>query len=121
MFLQLIIATLNYLLNYMRRREHPIGSLKAHNFVPHKTVSLHATLATIFLSYYLCRYGHSSTIIEHALSCPKGRLRPIMPKILPIMLLSIAQNLDLLCSKLCFQNQDNALELTVLSEYISLS
>ena len=37
-----------------------------------------------------------------------------MPKILPIMLLSIAQ-------KLCFQNQDYALELTVLLEYISLS
>ena len=47
--------------------------------------------------------------------------RPIMPKILPIMLLSIAQKLSLLCSKLCFQNQDYALELTVLLEYISLS
>ena len=44
-----------------------------------------------------------------------------MPKILPIMLLSIAQKLGLLCSKLCFQNQDYALELTVLLEYISLS
>ena len=44
-----------------------------------------------------------------------------MPKILPIMLLSIAKKLSLLCSKLCFQNQDYALELTVLLEYISLS
>ena len=50
-----------------------------------------------------------------------SRHRPIMPKILPIMLLSIAQKLSLLCSKLCFQNQDYALELTVLLEYISLS
>ena len=49
------------------------------------------------------------------------RLRPIMPKFLPIMLLSIAQKLSLLCSKLCFQNQDYALELTVLLEYINLS
>ena len=49
------------------------------------------------------------------------RLWPIMPKILPIMLLSIALKLSLLCSKLCFQNQDYALELTVLLEYISLS
>ena len=49
------------------------------------------------------------------------RHRPIMPKILPIMLLSIAQKLSLLCSKLCFQNQGYALELTVLLEYISLS
>ena len=38
-----------------------------------------------------------------------------------IMLLSIAHRLSLLCSKLCFQNQDYALELTVLLEYISLS
>ena len=44
-----------------------------------------------------------------------------MPKILPIMLLSIAQKLSLLCSKLFLQNQDYALELTVLLEYISLS
>ena len=44
-----------------------------------------------------------------------------MPEILPIMLLSIAQKLSLLCSKLCFQNQNYALELTVLLEYISLS
>ena len=44
-----------------------------------------------------------------------------MPKILPTMLLSIAQELSLLCSKLCFQNQHYALELTVLLEYISLS
>ena len=43
-----------------------------------------------------------------------------MPKILPIMLLSIAQKLSLLCSKLCFQNQYYAVELTVLLEYISL-
>ena len=49
------------------------------------------------------------------------RHRPIMPKILPIMLLSIAQKLSLLCSKLCFQNQDYALELTVLLEHISLT
>ena len=49
------------------------------------------------------------------------RHRPIMPEILPIMLLSIAQKLSLLCSKLCFQNQDYALEVTVLLEYISLS
>ena len=49
------------------------------------------------------------------------RHRPIMPKLLPIMLLSIAQKLSLLCSKLCFQNQDYVLELTVLLEYISLS
>ena len=49
------------------------------------------------------------------------RHRPIMPKILPIMLLSIAQKLSLLCSKLFLQNQDYALELTVLLEYISLS
>ena len=49
------------------------------------------------------------------------RHQPIMPKNLPIMLLSIAQKLSLLCSKLCFQNQDYALELTVLLEYISLS
>ena len=46
---------------------------------------------------------------------------PIMPEILPIMLLSIAQKLSLLCSKLCFQNQDYVLEVTVLLEYISLS
>ena len=39
-----------------------------------------------------------------------------MPKILPIMPLSIAQKFGLLCSKLCFQNQDCALELTVLLE-----
>ena len=44
-----------------------------------------------------------------------------MPKILPIILLSIAQKLGLLCSKSCFQNQDYTLELTVLLEYISLS
>ena len=44
-----------------------------------------------------------------------------MPKILPIMLLSIAQKLSPLCSKLYFQNQDYALELAVLLEYISLS
>ena len=50
-----------------------------------------------------------------------NRHRPNMPKILPIMLLSIAQKLNLLCSQLCFQNQDYALELTVLLEYISLS
>ena len=43
-----------------------------------------------------------------------------MPKILPIKLLSIAQKLSLLCSKLCFQNQDYPLELTVLLEYISV-
>ena len=49
------------------------------------------------------------------------RHRPIMPEILPIMLLSIAQKLSLLCSKLCFQNQNYALEVTVLLEYISLS
>ena len=49
------------------------------------------------------------------------RLWPIMPKILPIMLLSIAQKLSLLCSKLCSQNQVYVLELTVLLEYISLS
>ena len=53
-------------------------------------------------------------ISEHA------RHRTIMPKILLIMLLNIAQKLSLLCSKLCFQNQDYALELTVLLEYISL-
>ena len=51
----------------------------------------------------------------------EARHRPIMPEILPIMLLSIAQKLSLLCSKLCFQNQDYALEVTVLLEYISLS
>ena len=50
-----------------------------------------------------------------------GRPRPIMLKILPIMLLSIAQKSSLLCSKLCFQNQDYARELTVLLEYISVS
>ena len=55
---------------------------------------------------------HVTTTIRH---------RPIMPEILPIMLLSIAQKLSLLCSKLCFQNQDYALEVTVLLEYISLS
>ena len=44
-----------------------------------------------------------------------------MLKILPIMLLSIAQKLSLLCSKLCFQNQDYAGELTVLLEYVSVS
>ena len=49
------------------------------------------------------------------------RHRPNMPKILPIMLLSIAQKLSLLCLNLCFQNQDYSLELTVLLEYISLS
>ena len=43
-----------------------------------------------------------------------------MSKILPIMFLSIAQKLSLLCSKLCFQNQDYALELTVLLEYINV-
>ena len=53
-----------------------------------------------------------NTIIRH---------RPIMPEILPIMLLSIAQKLSLLCSKLCFQNQNYALEVIVLLEYISLS
>ena len=37
----------------------------------------------------------------------------IMPNILSIMLLSFAQKLSLLCLKLCFQNQDYALELTV--------
>ena len=52
---------------------------------------------------------------------PTFRHWPIMPKILPIMLLSITQKLSLLCSKLCFQNQDYALELTVLLVYICLS
>ena len=42
------------------------------------------------------------------------RLRPIMLKILPIMLLSNAQKSSLLCSKLCFQNQHYAQELIVL-------
>ena len=45
--------------------------------------------------------------------CPQIRPWPIMPKILPIMLLSIAQNVSLLCSKLCVQNQDYVLKLTV--------
>ena len=49
------------------------------------------------------------------------RPQPIMPKILPVMLLSIAKKLSLLCSKLCFQNQDYVLGLTVLLKYISLS
>ena len=53
-----------------------------------------------------------------AIHVPLARPRPIMPKILPIMLLSIAQKLSLLYSKLCFQNQDYVLELTVLLEYI---
>jgi len=44
------------------------------------------------------------------------RLRPIMLKILLFMLLSNAQKSRLLCSKLCFQNQDYAQELTVLLE-----
>ena len=44
-----------------------------------------------------------------------------MPKILPIVLLSIAQKLSLLCSQLHFQNHDYPLEVTVLLEYISLS
>ena len=47
------------------------------------------------------------------------RPRPIMLTILPIMLLSIAQKSSLLCSKLCFQNQDYAWELTVLLEYVT--
>ena len=61
-------------------------------------------------------------LYKHYISfnCIVNRHRPIMPKILPIMLLSIAQKLSLLCSKLCFQNQDYALELTVLLEYINL-
>ena len=46
------------------------------------------------------------------------RPQPIMLKILPIMLLSIAQKSSLLCSKLYFQNQDYAQEMTVLLEYI---
>ena len=37
-----------------------------------------------------------------------------MLKILPIMLLSSAQKSSLLCSKLCFQNQDYAQEMTIL-------
>ena len=45
------------------------------------------------------------------------KLQPIMLKILPITLLSIAQKVSLICSKLCFKNQDYALELTVLLEY----
>ena len=53
--------------------------------------------------------------------CITSRHRPIMPEILPIMLLNIAQKLSLSCSKLCFQNQDYALEVTVLLEHISLS
>ena len=48
-----------------------------------------------------------------------------MLKILPIMLLSIAQKLlknqAYYAQKLCFQNQDYARELTVLLEYISVS
>jgi len=43
-----------------------------------------------------------------------------MLKILPIKLLSSAQKLSLLCSKLCFQNQDYALELIALLEYMSI-
>ena len=48
------------------------------------------------------------------------RPRPIMLKILSIMLLSIAQKSSLLCSKLCFQNQDYVQELTILLEYLDL-
>ena len=44
------------------------------------------------------------------------RPRPIMLKILLIMLLSIAQKSSLLCSKICFQNQDYAREVTVVLE-----
>ena len=54
---------------------------------------------------------------EYLCSFHWARPRPIMPKISPIMLLRIAQNSILLCSKSCFQNQDYALELTVLLEY----
>ena len=50
-----------------------------------------------------------------------ARPQPIMLKILPIMLLSITQKSSLLGSKLCFQNQDYARELTILLEYISVS
>jgi len=55
------------------------------------------------------------------------RPQPIMLKILPIMLLSIAQKSNLLCSKssplcwkLSFQNQDYAWEPIVLLEYMSI-
>ena len=64
-------------------------------------------------------FTHKMTATDY--SKTSTRHRPIMPEILPIMLLSIAQKLSLLCSKLCFQNQNYALELTVLLEYISLS
>ena len=64
------------------------------------------------------RDPHSRNLLQQI---TQFRHRPIMPEILPIMLLSIAQKLSLLCSKLCFQNQNYALELTVLLEYISLS
>ena len=61
--------------------------------------------------------GLISSLLDVALSRP----RPIMLKILPIMLLSIAQKSSLLCSKLCFQNQDYAQEMTILLEYIGAS
>ena len=74
-----------------------------------------------FCIYMYTHYGTLSTYIQNVFENKLiSRPWPIMPKILPIMLLSIAQKLSLLCSKLCFQNQDYAPELTVLLEYISV-
>ena len=55
-----------------------------------------------------------SMLIQSILVSFAIRPRPIMLKILPIMLLSSAQKSSLLCSKLCSQNQHFAQEQTVL-------
>jgi len=64
------------------------------------------------------------SIISHLLGLPEwfpSRLEPIMLWKPPIMLLSSAQKFNLLCSKLCSQNQDYAQDLTVLLECIRIS
>ena len=64
-------------------------------------------------------------IWHHVCLCFIVRLRPIMPKILPIILLSHCSKIKPIMLKItggvCFQNHDYAQELTVLVEYISLS
>ena len=85
---------------------------------------MHKEKQLILMFYWVYEYGSTMTYVHrgivHTLQMIH-RPRPIMPKILPIMLLSIAQKLSLLCSKLCFPNQEYALELTVLLHYISVS
>ena len=74
------------------------------------------------LSEPLCVPIAVSNILSRVVTGPAGtRPRPIMLKMLPIMLLSSAKKISLLCSKLCFQNQDYSLELIVILEYINLS